>query len=98
MPFKTRPLTDIPTRPPDVEIIFHGQLLLRSEDGVSCEVGINPIAANHVLTVEARTKTAGQPDVIHMRHVGPLHFRLPGMTIEVTEPADFPAAWKCVGP
>ncbi len=97
MAFKTRLLTDIPQRTPDVEIIFNGQLLLRSEDGVSCEVGINPLAANHVLTVEARTKTANQPDVIHMRQVGPLNFRLPGMTIEVTQP-DFSAAWKCVGP
>ena len=97
MAFQDRLLSTIPTRPADVEIIFHGQLLLRSTDGRSCDVAINPIAANHFLTIEARTKIAGQPDVINMRQVGQLNFRSPeGMTIEVNPPADTLASWKCV--
>lgn len=100
MPFRTRLLTDPTSGPePDVKIFFHGQLLLRSEDGMTCEVGVNPIATNHVLTVEARTKTPGKPDLINMRHVGPLHFRQPhGMTIKLTEDekAPPPIAWKCI--
>lgn len=101
MTFKPRLLDPTPGLEPDVKIFFHGQLLLRSEDGITCEVGVNPIATNHVLTVEARTKTAGKLDIINMRHVGPLHFRQPeGMTIEITESEEEdpppPAAWKCI--
>jgi hypothetical protein len=79
---------------------------LRS-DGVTCEVGINPIAKDHVLTVEVRVKRADRDiqrtipdhvDVIAMRHIGPLDFRVPeGMTIEVDEPSDTIAVWKCIG-
>jgi hypothetical protein len=86
MPFRPRLLTQpLPTRTPDVEFFFHGQLLLRS-DGVSCEVGVNPIAKDHVLTVEVRVKRADREvertipdhvDVIAMRHNGPLDFRAP---------------------
>ena len=98
MPFQKRLLTTLPTRPPDVEIIFHGQLFLRSEDGRTCEVGVNPIATDHDLLIEVRTKTpGGRPDQINMRHVGPLDFRTPeGMSIELVPPADTLAAWKCV--
>jgi hypothetical protein len=92
MSFRPRLLTQpLPTRTPDVEFFFHGQLLLRS-DGEICEVGINPIAKDHVLTVEVRVKRADRPvertipdhvDVLAMRHVGPLDFRAPeeGMTV-----------------
>jgi len=98
MPFQTRQLSTLPTRTPDVEIIFHGQLFLRSEDGRICEVGVNPIATDHELLIEVRTKTpGGRPDQINMRHVGPLDFRSPeGMSIELVPPADTLAAWKCV--
>ena len=98
MPFQTRLLSTLPARLPDVEIIFHGQLFLRSEDGRTCEVGVNPIATDHELLIEVRTKTNdGRPDQINMRHVGPLDFRSPeGMSIEVVPPSDTLAAWKCV--
>ncbi len=97
MAFQNRLLSTLPTRTPDVEIIFHGQLLMRS-DGTSCEVAINPLALNHQLTIEARTRVANQPDVIEMRHLGLLNFRNPeGMTIEVrpTE-GTVPLAWNCI--
>ena len=107
MPFGTRLLTQpLPAGAPDVEIFFHGQLLLRSEDSATCEVGINPIASNHVLSVEVRTRMRDQPDLINMRHVGPLHFRRPvpggpavqpGMLIEIIPAANTRAAWACVG-
>ncbi len=98
MPFKPKLLTDVPSGTPDVQIFFHGQLLLRSEDGATCEVVANPIATGHVLTIEARIKPAGRADLIGMRHIGPLHFRQgEGMLIEVINPvAPSPAAWKCI--
>jgi hypothetical protein len=96
MPFRPRLLTDVPSGTPDVEIFFNGQLFLRSEDGATCEVGVNQLATNHVLTIEARTKVAGRPDLIRMRHVGPLNFRQrEGMLIEVLDPVASPAAWNC---
>ena len=98
MAFQERRLSTIPSRTPDVEIIFHGQLLMQSPDGRICDVAVNPLALNHVLSIEARTRVPGQPDVVHMRHWGPLNFRSPeGMTIEMTPPSDTLAAWRCVG-
>jgi hypothetical protein len=97
MPFTPRLLTGpMPNVPPDVDIIFHGQILLRS-DGVTCEAALNPLATNHVLTIEARTKTRNQSDVIAMRHIGPLQYRRPGMTIGLDPPAKTLASWKCIG-
>jgi hypothetical protein len=108
MPFGKRLLTQpFPGGQPDVEIYFHGQLLLRSENSVTCEVGINQVASNHVLTVEVRRKQANRVDLIEMRHVGPLNYRRPtgggtaiepGMIIEVVNPAaTTQAAWSCEG-
>jgi len=98
MTFRPRELATVPTGTPNVEIFFHGQLLLRSEDGATCEVAVNPLAVNHVLTVEARTKVAGRPDdIIRMRHVGPLLFRRQeGMLIEIVGAGAAPAAFKCI--
>ena len=96
MPFKpyTLPLSD----QPDVRIFFHGQLLMRAEgDGSSCEVGVNPLATDHVLSVEVRTKQVGKPDLINLRLFGPFNFRQPGMTIAVSSPAGPVGAYKCVG-
>jgi hypothetical protein len=98
MTFRPKDITQVPGVTPDVEIFFHGQLLLRSEDEVTCEVAVNPLAINHVLTVEARTKIAGRPDpIIRMRHVGPLLFRRQeGMLIEIVGAGPTPAAFKCI--
>jgi hypothetical protein len=101
MTFRLKSLEDVPYRTPDVNIFFSGQLLLRSEDGATCEVGVNPLAAKHVLTIEARTKVSGadgviKSDVVKMRHVGPLNFRRnEGMLIQVIDPVASPAAWSC---
>jgi hypothetical protein len=72
-----------------------------------CEIGTNPIAKDHVLTVEVRTKfpvrnvektIPNNVDVLNMRHVGPLHFRVPeGLTIEMFPESDPIAVWKCIG-
>lgn len=97
MPFQEKPLDDVPSGTPDVQIFFHGQLLLRSEDGMTCKVAVNPLAIHHVLTIEARTKTPGRPDTIRMRHAGPLLFRQrEGMLIEVVGKGATPAAFKCI--
>ncbi len=97
MPFKKKLLTDpLPTRYPDVDIIFHGQILLRS-DGVTCQAALNPLATDHVLSIEVRTKLPAQSDIIRMRHIWPLNYRQPeGMTINLNPVADPVAAWKCV--
>jgi len=103
MTFRPRDLTTVPTGTPDVEIFFYGQLFLRSPEdpGRTCEVAVNQLATNHVLTVEARTRVAGQPVDVRMRHVGPLNFRQrEGMLIEVQNPdgspaTASPAAWNC---
>ena len=109
MPFGKRLLTQpLPGGTPDVEIYFHGQLLLRSENSVTCEIGVNPVASGHVLTVEVRRKQPNKPDLIEMRHVGPLNFRRPtggggaptiepGMLIEVIPAAATQASWSCEG-
>lgn len=95
MTFRPKDLATVPTDTPDVEIFFYGQLFLRS-DGATCEVAVNQLATNHVLTVEARTRVAGQPVDVKMRHVGPLNFRQrEGMLIEVLNSNNTPAAWNC---
>lgn len=102
MTFRDKSLDDMPDGTPDVQIFFHGQLLLRSEDGKICEVAVNPLAVNHVLTIEARTKVSGKPDTIRMRHAGPLLLRqqgnrlIEGMSIIVLGEGATPAAWKCI--
>lgn len=102
MPFKPIGVTTpTPGREPDVRIFFHGQLLLRSQDGQTCEVAVNHAAFQHTLSVEARTKRPDRRDVIHMRHFGPLNFRLPnqpGMSIEIVGEGAAPAAFKFVTP
>jgi hypothetical protein len=107
MSFQEMPLEEVPHGTPDVQIFFHGQLLLRSpeEQGQTCVVAVNPLALNHVFTIEARTKVPGRPDTIRMRHVGPLLLRhegdglIEGMSITVLGTEDdpvTPAAFKCV--
>src|SRR4026209_1922009 len=100
MPFQEKPLEELPRDVlPDVKIIFHGQLILRSQDGQACEVAVNPVATDHILSIEARIKKPNEIDRIAMRHLGPLKFRnSEGMLIEVRggAPVD-PAAFKMVG-
>lgn len=106
MSFQTKRFDELQgaqTERPDVQIIFDGQLMMRS-DGQGCDVAVNPIATSHVLSIEARIKKDGETDRIAMRHLGPLNFRLSsegqpeGMRIEVVGGAApaAPAAFKLV--
>ena len=91
MPFKA--IEKLPEEPPSVRILLTGQLILRpNETSETCEVFVNRSAPNHHLTVEVREKTAGQPDVILMRHYGPLGYLTEGSRVEgmeiLRQPAD----------
>ncbi|HEX8146965.1 MAG TPA: hypothetical protein VF591_07280 [Pyrinomonadaceae bacterium] len=71
------PFTSTTTLPPNpvVRILFSGQLILQSpRDKKICEVSINRSAPDHVLSVEVRGKKDNVPDVVLMRHFGPLSF------------------------
>ena len=105
MPFQKTSFDELPVTPkglprvPDVQIFFHGQLLLRSADGLGCDVVVNPLAADHVLSIEVRVKKDGENDLVRMRHLGPLNFRdSEAMLFEVQgeEPVVAPAAYKVV--
>lgn len=62
---------------PDVRIFFSGLMVLEpAPNGKTCEVFVHRSAPNHQLTIEVRQKQAGKPDLIKMRHVGPLPFAL----------------------
>ncbi len=72
----------IPTTPdldpnPDIRIFFSGLMILDpSNDNQRCEVFVHRSAPNHQLTIEVREKQATGPDLIKMRHVGPLPYAL----------------------
>jgi hypothetical protein len=69
-----QPSNDLPPNP-SVRVFFVGLLILQpSRDGRRCEVFVNRSAPEHYLTVEVRQKRAGKPDIIKMRHAGPLSF------------------------
>lgn len=62
---------------PDVRIFFSGLMILDpSDDHQSCEVFVHRSAPNHQLTIEVREKQKQGPDLIKMRHVGPLPYAL----------------------
>ena len=107
MPFQTKKFDEMPPGvhadwDPDVEIFFHGQLILRSADGLSCDVVVNPLATDHVLSIEVRIKKCDEKtNLIRMRHLGPLNFRdSEAMLMEVLggeeEEPLVPAAFKLV--
>lgn len=60
---------------PDVRIFFSGLMILHpSANSETCEVFVHRSAPNHQLTIEVREKQPVGPDLIKMRHVGPLPF------------------------
>lgn len=94
MPFT--PTADLPPNP-SVRIFFSGQLVLEpSIDKKTCEVFINRTAPDHHLSIEVRRKRPKLPDVVVMRHLGPLSFAgVPlgttprhGMFIQVSDSAE----------
>lgn len=94
MPFQPT-LPGLPMqRNPAVRIFFHGLLILRAS-GTSrySVVEVHQTASYpHILSVEVRTKIQGSPDVIAMRHFGPLE--PPGMTIDVDPAPTVPIVYK----
>ena len=73
----------MPKQPPTVRIFLTGQLMLQPDDeSNSCEVFVNRSAPNHHLTIEVREKHPGKPDVILMRHYGPLEYRDSGEPVD----------------
>lgn len=72
MPFT--PVEELPSNPA-VRIFFSGQMILEpSLDKKTCEVFVSRVAPDHHLSIEVRRKQAGKPDIIMMRHLGPLSF------------------------
>jgi hypothetical protein len=66
---------------PDIRIFFSGLMILDpSDDNRNCEVFVHRSAPNHQLTIEVREKQANGPDLIKMRHVGPLPYALSSPT------------------
>ena len=62
---------------PDVRVFFSGLMILDpSDDNQHCEVFVHRSAPNHQLTIEVREKQKQGPDLIKMRHVGPLPYAL----------------------
>lgn len=74
------PFTPIPKLDPnpDVRIFFTGLLVLESLANNTCEVFVNYRSPDHHLSIEVRRKRTGLPDVVMMRHQGPLSFTAPG--------------------
>lgn len=69
MPFHTT--KELPPNPA-IRVFFSGQMIIRpAEDGESCEVFVNRVADNHVVSVEVREKREGHPDAVLMRYFGP---------------------------
>ena len=62
-------------------------------------MAVNPLATDHILSIETRIKKYGKTDRISMRHLGPLNERnSEGMLFEVKGdlPVE-PAAFRVVG-
>jgi hypothetical protein len=88
------PFTPIPNLAPDpdVRIFFIGLQIIQVLPNNTCEVFIHRRSPDHHLSIEVRRKEAGKPDVIMMRHAGPLDFMAQdpavppkfGLTINVT--------------
>src|SRR5689334_262489 len=75
MPFSQA--SDLPPNP-DLRIFFSGLMLIQPDANAStCEVFVNRSAPDHTLTIEVRERQTGRPDLIKMRHVGPLSFAEP---------------------
>jgi hypothetical protein len=62
---------------PAVKLFFSGLMIIEpAADGKTCEIFVHRSTADHHLTIDVRQKQTGKPDLIKMRHVGPLPFAL----------------------
>jgi hypothetical protein len=80
MPFK--PALTLPERHPDVQIFFHGLLMLCPDNaGSQCTIGVHRLSIDHKLSVEVREKSPQVPDAPLLRLAGPLDSQ--GLSIAV---------------
>lgn len=83
MPFKTE--TTFPERAPDVQMYFHGLLMLCPDSGGSqCQVGVHRLSVEHKLSVEVRVKRTEPPDPPLLRLGGTLDSQ--GLSIAIDPP------------
>ena len=83
MPFK--PSLTFPAQAPDVQIFFHGLLMLCPDaGGTLCKVGVHRLSIEHKLSVSVRERNAEPPDPPLLRLSGPLDST--GLSIAI-EPA-----------
>jgi hypothetical protein len=80
MPFK--PMTAFPSGAPDVQLFFHGLLLLCPDPtGSQCRIGVHRLSVEHRLSVDVRAKGTQLPDPPLLRLSGTLDSM--GLTIAV---------------
>lgn len=89
MPFKT--MQAFPEsapgveRAPDVQMFFHGLLMLLPDIGGSqCQIGVHRLSVQHKLSVEVRVKGTEQPDPPLLRLAGSLDSQ--GLSIAIDPP------------
>jgi hypothetical protein len=83
MPFKT--MQTFPERAPDVQMFFHGLLMLVPDSsGSQCQVGVHRLSVQHKLSVEVRVRGAEPPDPPLLRLGGTLDSQ--GLSIAVDPP------------
>lgn len=80
MPFK--PETTFPQGNPDVQLFFHGLLMLCPDtEGNQCRIGVHRLSVEHKLSIDVRAKGTELPDPPLLRLSGPLDST--GLTIAV---------------
>ncbi|HVQ35886.1 MAG TPA: hypothetical protein VMS31_00030 [Pyrinomonadaceae bacterium] len=85
MPFKST--QTLPQRNPDVQMFFHGLLMLcPNADGSMCEIGVHRLSVEHRLSISVREKSSEAPDPPLLRLSGTLDST--GLTIEVIPTSD----------
>ncbi|HEY6232586.1 MAG TPA: hypothetical protein VIW64_15085 [Pyrinomonadaceae bacterium] len=80
MPFK--PVQTFPQGDPDVQLFFHGLLMLCPDtNGNQCRIGVHRLSVEHKLSIDVRAKGTELPDPPLLRLSGPLDSM--GLTVAV---------------
>jgi hypothetical protein len=82
MPFNLE--STFPARAPDVQVFFHGLLMLIPKADGTCQVGVHRLTIDHQLSVGVRVRGAEAPDPPLLRLSGPLDST--GLNIRVFPP------------